>query len=51
VRPTSIEVQARLRDGLGLVVTEEADYIKALEAARRHVERQLSQERARQIAG
>jgi hypothetical protein len=50
VRPTSIEVQARLRDGLGLVVTEEPDYVKALEAARRHVERQLSKERARQIA-
>ena len=50
VRPTSTEVQARVRHELGLVVTEEADYIKALEAARRHVERQLSKERARQIA-
>jgi hypothetical protein len=50
VRPTSIEVQARLRQGLGLVVTQEADYIKALEAARRHVEQKLSKERARDIA-
>jgi len=50
VRPTSMEVQARLRHGLGLVVAEEPDYIKALEAARRHVERQLSKERARHIA-
>ena len=50
VRPTSTEVQARVRHELGLVVTEEADYVKALEAARRHVERQLSKERARQIA-
>jgi hypothetical protein len=45
-----MEVQARLRDGLGLMVTEQPDYIKALDAARCHVERQLSKERARQIA-
>jgi hypothetical protein len=50
VRPTSMDVQARLRHGLALMVTEEADYVKALEAARRHVERQLGKERARQIA-
>lgn len=49
VRPTSTEVQVRLRKGLALVVTEEADYVKALEAARRHVARQLSRQRARDI--
>jgi len=49
-RPTSTEVQARVRHELGVVLAEEADYVKALEAARRRVERQLSKERARQIA-
>jgi hypothetical protein len=50
LRPTSMAVQAQLRAGLGLMVTEEPDYIKALEGARRHVARQLSKERARHNA-
>jgi hypothetical protein len=50
VRPSSVEVQARLRQGLSLAVTHEADYVKALEAARRHVEQQLTRERARDVA-
>lgn len=50
LRPTSMDVQARLRHALGLMVTEQPDYIQALEAARGHVDRQLSKERARQIA-
>ena len=49
-RPTLAEVQVRLRKGLALVVAEEADYVKALEAARRHVARELSRQRARDVA-
>src|SRR5258708_30537331 len=50
VRPTSAEVRVQLRKGLGLVVADEADYVKALDAARRHVERELSGRRARDLA-
>ena len=50
VRPTSADVQARLRKGLAQVVGEEPDYVKALEAARRHVARELSVQRARDLA-
>jgi hypothetical protein len=50
VRPTSTEVQVRLRKGLALVVTDEADYVKALEAARLHVARELSKQRERDRA-
>ena len=49
VRPTSTEVQVRLRKGLALVVAEEPDYVKALEAARRHVARELTKQRARDL--
>ena len=48
-RPGIMEVQAQLRQALALV-TDEADYVKALELARRHVALQLSKERARAIA-
>ncbi len=48
-RPTAMEVQARLRKGLALVVAEEPDYVKALEAARRHVAQELSRQRARDL--
>jgi hypothetical protein len=50
VRPTSMEVQVRLRKGLALVLGDETDYVKALEAARRHVARELSSQRARDLA-
>ena len=50
VRPTASDVQVRLRKGLALVVSEEADYVKGLEAARRHVARELSAQRARDVA-
>jgi len=50
VRPTAADVQGRLRKGLALVVTDEPDYVKGLEAARRHVARELSRQRARDVA-
>jgi hypothetical protein len=50
VRPTASDVQVRLRKGLALVVSEEADYVKGPEAARRHVARELSAQRARDVA-
>ena len=49
VRPTLREIQVRLRKGLALVVADEPDYVKALEAARRHVARELSRQRARDV--
>jgi hypothetical protein len=51
VRPTSMPVQARLRDALGVVLAQEVDYVKALAAARRDVELQLRSERAQDLAG
>ena len=50
VRPTMAAVQARLREALGFVLTHEAAYIDALDAARRRVAPQLSGERARDAA-
>jgi hypothetical protein len=50
VRPTSTEVQVQLRRGLALVVADEPDYVKALDAARRHVAGELSKQRARDLA-
>jgi len=50
VRPTAADVQVRLRKGLALAVTEEADYVKGLEAARLHVARELIRQRARDVA-
>jgi len=49
VRPTAMEVQARLRKGLAVVVAEEADYVKGLDAARRKVAAELSKQRARDL--
>ena len=46
-RPTLPGVQARLREALGIVVAHEADYIEALDTARRRVLQQLRNERAR----
>jgi hypothetical protein len=48
VRPTLTNVQARLQNRLALVLTEEPDYVKALDAARRHVAQELSVQRARE---
>ena len=48
VRPTLSNVQARLRNRLVLVLTEEPDYVKALDAARRYVAQELSVQRARE---
>jgi hypothetical protein len=47
VRPSSAEIEARLREALGLVLANEADYIEALDAARRRVANQLRNQRAR----
>jgi hypothetical protein len=41
------EIETRLREGLGLVLANEADYIEALDAAKRRVANQLRNERAR----
>jgi hypothetical protein len=38
-----------LRDALGIVLAHEADYVEALNAARRRVEEQLRSERARDM--
>lgn len=52
VRPSLLDVQASLRKGLRLVVTQEADYVDGLSAARQHVQKELSRARARdQAAG
>ncbi|GAC1378532.1 MAG: hypothetical protein NVSMB4_08200 [Acidimicrobiales bacterium] len=51
-RPSLLDVQASLRKGLRLVVTQEADYVDGLTAARQHVQKELSKARARdQAAG
>ena len=50
VRPTSAEARVRLRRALTLVLAEEPEYVKALEAARRHVAHDLSKQRARDLA-
>ena len=42
-----MDVQDRLRRGLGLVLAQEADYVEGLASARRHVARELSRARAR----
>ena len=47
VRPSLAEIEARLREALGIVLANEADYIEALDAARRRVANQLRTERAR----
>ena len=44
-------VQARLRNRLALVLTEEPDYVKALDVARRHVAQELNMQRARDLRG
>ena len=52
VRPSLLDVQASLRKGLRLVVTQQADYVDGLSAARQHVQKELSKARARdQAAG
>jgi hypothetical protein len=40
-------IQARLREALGYALAHEADYIEALDVARRRVAQQLHSERAR----
>lgn len=50
VRPTLMDVQASLRNGLRLVLAQEADYVDALAAARSRVQRELSRARARDTA-
>jgi hypothetical protein len=45
-----VEIEARLREALGLVLANEADYTEALDAARRRVTDQLRNERARDAA-
>jgi hypothetical protein len=50
VRPSLMDVEARLRHALGLVVSQEADYVEALAAARLHVEKELSRARAKDKA-
>ena len=47
VRPSLAEIEVRLREALGLVLANEADYIEALDAARRRVANQLRNERER----
>jgi len=47
VRPSLAEIEARLREALGLVLANEATYVEALDAARRRVANQLRYERAR----
>jgi hypothetical protein len=47
VRPTLAGIQVRLREALGHALAHEADYIEALDVARRRVAQQLHNERAR----
>jgi len=47
VRPTLAGIEATLREALSIVLAHEADYIEALDAARRRVLQQLRSERAR----
>lgn len=47
VRPSLADVQARLRRGLGVVLSEETDYVDALAAARRIVAQELGRARSR----
>lgn len=49
-RPTLAGIQARLREALGHVLPHEADYIEALDVARRRVAQQLRSERARDVS-
>ena len=47
VRPSLADVQVRLRRGLGVVLTQEPDYVEALAAARLIVVNELVRARAR----
>ncbi|GAC1478726.1 MAG: hypothetical protein NVS1B12_15330 [Acidimicrobiales bacterium] len=50
VRPSLADVQARLRRGLSTVLSQEADYVEALAAARRIVAQELGRARSRDSA-